>query len=765
QLPNDYGTANSQAQQPSSTQSDCYSNNPQPDVNGYTDTTNHDDHSCFQGSQSPVRTALEGVAAGSLRGYRWDGSQFVQIPFEVDTKWEHYLTNNASGFSFYSGADEMLTYTFDYQPFVETSNPPLPHDCDPGPGAATQGCIPPGPDQLGQAAIACHAQAPAGVPDPTSDPNRHLINTDELAFMARDSGSPAPSSAKLPGGIVSAYQVQLVDPGTGTTRYVYVMQSAPGKSPGTWAVRPAYTAANSPYVHYRPDPDAGMMAFSQSAFSDYGNARPGPACKPDGTAEGQAVIGQGFRYNAAGDVILDPKTYVRRRTLDTGTVLTPRYRFRYDGRWLMDALQVSPDTRGLTRHDYGPTIIDRWKGRAFQQSPGGKTPCCGYEDEQGNWGGSSITMGVHVGPVRLIRVTWGSDSGTNVTRTDFFYPYSVVHQFQLRVHPIPPLDGIYTQWDMSAGRITTYYNPYNSSGVPVTGINPVLLGDINAHVGPDGISESSNDKVGRAVGPLSAGNPNNSTCTSGACIYGSFNLPDPTYAGLAPELLSWEEMTGPGGTLVEKWQADTSTVSPGGAQAVVEAVPYYVDDSCFDDGTGSDPGPHLNVRSADEPRTWGFENVNGQPVAVAPAPAPANRYPGLVTRDGQTYDGTQAFERRCLNHHLDGSPYNIPGTATYDSSRPAEKMDPAPDPAFGPQGDVRYLQGDVATHGLHLLFTSDSDNANATVPTDEIDSLDNQLILPPDQPNLGATATQPYVTPIQAAVTPFGTGSPPAPQP
>lgn len=764
QAPNSYGTYNSQANQPSSLQSDCYQSSPNPDVNGSTDA-NHGDHNCFQGSQSPVRTALKGVKPESLRGYRWDGRRFVQIPFQIDTKWEHYLTNNASGFSFYSGADKMLTYTFDHQPFVETSNPPLPHNCDAGPGAAAAGCIPPGPNQLQQAAVVCHAQAPPGVPDPTADPNRFLINTDELAFMARDSGALAPSATPLPHGIASAYQVRLLDPATHTGRYVYVMQSAPGRSAGTWAVPIAYTAANSPYVHYTPTADAGMMAYSQSSYSDYGNAPVGPACKPDGTPEGQAVIGQGFKYNAAGDVILDPKTYVRRRTLDTGTVSTPRYRFRYDGRWLMDGLQVSPDNRGLTSGDYGPSIIDRWKGRAFQQSPGGKTPCCGYEDEQNNWGGSSMTMGVHLGPVRAIRVTWGSDSGTNVTRTDLFYADSVVHEFALRVHPIPPLDGIYTQWDMAAGRVTRYYNPYNSSGVPVTGINPVLYGDMNAHLGPDGISESSNDKLGHAVGPVSAGNPNNSTCTSSACIYGSFNLPDATFSGLAQELLSWEEMTGPAGTLVEKWAIDRSTVSPGGAQAVVETVPYYVDASCFDDGTGQDPGPHIALRSPNEPTTWGFEDMNGAPVAVSPAPPSAQRYPGLVTKDGITYSGAQAYQRRCWNHHLDGSPYNLPGTAGYDSSKPVEQPDSTPDPGFGPQGDVRFYQGDIATHGMHLLFTADSDNANATVPVTEIDSLDNQLILPPNQPNVGAAASQPYAAPIETLAALFGTSSGHAPQP
>jgi hypothetical protein len=767
QVPNYYGVYNSQADQPSNLQSDCYQSSPQPDVNGSTDA-NHNDHNCFQGSQSPVRTVLKGVKPASLRGYRWTGHGFVQIPFQVDTKWVHYLTNNASGFSFYSGADEMLTYTFDYQPFSMTSNPPLPHDCPGVPG----GCIPPGPHQLERAAIVCHAITRPGMNNPTPDPNPYLINTDELSFMARDAGAAAPASAPLPHGIASAYQVRLLDPTTRTTRYVYVMESAPGRRPGSWKVPIAYTAANSPYVHYVPDSDADMMAYSQSSYNTYGNAPVGPACQPNGTPEGEAVIGQGFKYNAAGDVVLDPSTYVQRRTLDTGTVYTPRYEFRYDGRWLMDGLRVSPNDKGLTEHNYGPSIIDRFKGRAFQQSPGGKTPCCGYEDEQNNWGGSSMTMGIVAGPVRVIRVTWGADSGTNVTRTDIFYADSIVHEFDLRVHPIPPLDGIYTQWDMAAGRITRYYNPYNPKGVPVEGINPVLLGDINAHIGPDGISESSNDKVGRLENQLTGGkgvrvgNPDNSTCTSDACVYGSFNVGDPTFSGEASELLSWEEMTGSAGTAIEKWGiAQDQPTSPGGAQAIVEAQPYYVDDSCFDDGTGNDPGPHIALRSADEPTTWGFEDLDGRPVAVSPAPPAAQRYPGIVHRDGMTYDGSTVYQRRCWNHNPNGTPYNIPGTATYNPKLPPERPDPPPDHHFGPQGDVRYFQGDIATHGLHLLFTSDSDNADMTVPLDEIDAVDNWLILPPDQPNIGQAASQPYATPIEGAVTPFPLTSASVPQP
>jgi hypothetical protein len=70
----------------------------------------------------------------------------------------------------------------------------------------------------------------------------------------------------------------------------------------------------------------------------------------------------------------------------------------------------------------------------------------------------------------------------------------------------------------------------------------------------------------------------------------------------------------------------------------------------------------------------------------------------------------------------------------------------------------------VATHGLHLLFTADSDNANATVPVDEIDSTDTQFLLPPNEPNVGSAVNQIYTTPIQTVTTLFG-GSATAPAP
>src|SRR5206468_1600424 len=131
-------------------------------------------------------------------------------------------------------------------------------------------------------------------------------------------------------------------------------------------------------------------------------------------------------------------------------------------------------------------------------------------------------------------------------------------------------------------------------------------------------------------------------------------------------------------------------LTPGGAAQSVLAVPYYRDDSCFDDGTGTDPGPKLLLRSGNEPR-----------VAA---------------------DGTP---RRCW-HPRDGIP----------------------------DGSDRFYQGSIGTHGVHVLFTVESDNARLTVPVDEIVN-DWRLVMLPGQ--RGPTAGEQYgrglEKPLVAAVS------------
>ena len=119
----------------------------------------------------------------------------------------------------------------------------------------------------------------------------------------------------------------------------------------------------------------------------------------------------------------------------------------------------------------------------------------------------------------------------------------------------------------------------------------------------------------------------------------SIDVFDPTFSQ-ANTALDWNETTGPYGTIVDRITAEAKDLTPGGAAQNLFAVPYYRDDSCFDDGTGTDPGPRVHLRSGDEPRT--------------------------------AADGTP---RTCW-HPEDGLP----------------------------NASDHFFQGSIATHGVHLLF-------------------------------------------------------------
>ena len=59
----------------------------------------------------------DGTPVDRLLGYRWDGTRFEQIPFQVDEVFTRYLDNAASGFAVYSGQDQHTTYAFDREGF------------------------------------------------------------------------------------------------------------------------------------------------------------------------------------------------------------------------------------------------------------------------------------------------------------------------------------------------------------------------------------------------------------------------------------------------------------------------------------------------------------------------------------------------------------------------------------------------------------------------------------------------------------------------
>ncbi|MFP5370283.1 MAG: hypothetical protein ACLGI3_05995, partial [Actinomycetes bacterium] len=395
-----------------------------------------------------------------------------------------------------------------------------------------------------------------------------------------------------------------------------------------------------------------------STYKDYGNAPVGMTCDAEGNPTG--IEG-------------------RRRPRDYATITTDRYRFRYDGRWLMSRIEISPDG-GST---YGPDLVDRWKARAFQQDPGSETPCCGYEEEDTNWGGSSTLLGEKVGPVRAIRETWGADSGTNVIRRETFYRETMRQKTWLRVHVIPPLDGIYAQWDFNAGRVDRFYNARNPQGVPVDGRNDEAFGNLDDPCNPnyDGNDTSEADQAYRQT--------YRSLQFCRFPYHQSVDFSDPTF-GDANVALGWAQVSGPYGTIVDRITTTPGDMPAAGSAQALAAVPYYRDDSCFDDGTGTNPGPKLKLRSGDEPRTL--------------------------------QDGTP---RKCW--------------------APSDGV---------PEDDPRFFQGSIGTHGVHLLFLVDSDNARQTVPVSEIVQDWGMVMLPGDPGNVGErygrSMEKPLVTTVES---------------
>jgi hypothetical protein len=574
-----------------------------------TDTCDHNEYA--DPAVDTASDSVQGAPVNQLIGYRWDPAtnSFVQIPFQVDEVFTRYLSNEASGFSIYSGQDQHTTYAYDREGFRYTNSDPS----DP-----------------------CKAVAASPA---MKDPVKGLDSNDELAFMADDAGARAPAGAIRPAGIDGVKEVTIVDPQTGAASYVYVMLAR------TIGPRPAFDGSNG-YVHYQRDANADTFVHSESTYDSYGNAAQGTYCTPDGQ-----VAGVG-----------------RRRPLDTATITTDRYRFRYDGRWLMTDLRIKPEPSA----GYGPDLVDRWKARAFAQDPSSETPCCGYEEEDTNWGGSSTLLGEKVGPVRAIRETWGADSGTNVIRRETFYRRQMDQKTWLRVHVIPPLDGIYAQWDFNADRMTQFFNSRDAAGVKIDGRNDEAFGNLDDPCNPkyDDNDTSQLDQAYRTLYAQFMG------CQLLSPYHLSIDPSDPTFS--QPNVvLDWGVTSGPWGSLVDRISSEVTDLTPGGAIQAMAAVPYYRDDSCFDDGTGSDPGPKIDLRQATE-----------TPVAS---------------------DGTP---RRCWRT-TDGDP----------------------------NGSDHFYQGSIGTHGLHLLFLVDSDNARQTVPLTEIVSNWRTVMLPGQQ---GAQAGEQY---------------------
>jgi glycerophosphoryl diester phosphodiesterase len=489
----------------------------------------------------PAPGAPMGVEVARIAAYKYENGGFTEIPVQVDQKFPHFLANSASDFSTYSGTDEELTYQWDSEKWNAGGEGP-------------------------------NAEYPPATPDPVSG----LDHDDEVVFMARDAGTTQAPPQALPTGDADfdaaggLQEVVLADPlDPATPRFVYLGLKKPGRTS-------AFAGARH-YVQYQRDDNADQWIDRRAYCDDdpekigtsntgYGPNRSGPVYYTvQGCGSGPTTVDTARRESDD------------RFPRDGLTVSTDTYRWYASGRWMVRELQVrDPDNALLL----GPDLVDRWKGRAFQQSPDSTISLVGFEDEQVNWEANSTLLGERCGPVRCIREVWGADSGTNVTKTETFYRDAITYRYRVRVHPIPP-DGLYTSWDYNrsamlpapgedvpAGR---YFTALRPQGVPIDGINDDV-GQV------DGIVPVAGQCI-TPDGPQAPG-------PTGLCP-AFFDAADPSF-NLPLAFNNWEQVSGKGrsGSLVYLFElkGPTSLANP-------LVVPYYRDDACLDDGTGDDPVP------------------------------------------------------------------------------------------------------------------------------------------------------------------------------
>ena len=470
--------------------------------------------------------ARTGVPVDEVAAYRWNGTRFVEIPVQVDERFPYFLANGNSDFSTYSGTDEELSYAWDVEAWNRTAG-------------------------------TCFAKHPDGVPTATPDPVAGLDDDDEIVFMASDAGTKAPTDAAGPSGSADTRQeVAVVDPIGGATEFVYLFRKPGGSS---------FTAKTG-YVKFSRDDNADEY-IDRDSFADDDPEKLGSS----NTGYGPNLSGTVCDRAADGTVtVRDSKDRFPR---DGHEVKTRAYKMVASGRWMVREMHVARPTKA----GYGPDLIDRWKGRAFQQSPDSKISLVGFEDEQVNWEANAALLGWRAGPVRAIREVWGADSGTNVTKTELYYRDAVAFRYRVRVHPIPS-DGLYTSWDYNKGVATTYYNMVKPEGVAIDG---------------------RNDDVGN-VDSLPGFGP------------AFFDAPDPTH-NVPSAFGTWEQVSGKGdaGSLVHTFELKGATTASNAA-----VVPYYRDDECLDDGTGDDPvaRPWPGEASTDSRVLNGYAELAGKPV-------------------------------------------------------------------------------------------------------------------------------------------------------
>ncbi len=646
-----------------------------------------------------------GAPVNEIAAYAYRDGRWGEIPVQVDERYPYFLANGNSTFSFYSGIDQELTYAWDTESWGMTKGT-CNREYDPNgidvdkPGLYTPLIPDANPNQ--------------GVSKAIVDPIAGLDNDDEVVFMASDAGSLAPF-AGTPPGATAVQLIALVDPllagGDAATiqnkRFVYLVRQ-PGGS--------AFNKTNG-YVKYERHPNADQW-IDRSFFeggrveddiydrNDLGTSNTNYGSNLDGTVCDNSLTTPPTPLTPRAEYVSQD-----RFPRDGVTVSTDQYRWEATGRWMIRDIRIKDPDDALDPDDTvananywrtRPDLIDRWKGRAFQQSPDSTISVVGFEDEQVNWEANSTLLGERHGAVRAIREVWGADSGTNVTKTETFYRNVVTSRYHVRVHPIPP-DGLYTSWDYNRKAMISndpavpggrYYTVLRPQGVSVDGVNDDV-GQVDVFPGCRQFHDSP--AAGTLLPVLAAiagsieditdqipfvGVPDPYGLQSCAAF---FDAADPTF-NLTLAFDNWEQVSGKGnsGSLVYTFEMKGAT-----SLANPLVVPYYRDDECLDDGTGDDPQPRV--------------------------------FPGEAS-----YKDTvkNAYAEQAIKHVN--------------------------------QLECKDKQGAYAAHGIHYFVTHDTDNATAPVTTTEIDGQQWQFMVPTNAPQ---NVAEPYANivrvPLQALVVPL----------
>jgi len=181
-----------------------------------------------------------------------------------------------------------------------------------------------------------------------------------------------------------------------------------------------------------------------------------------------------------------------------------------------------------------------------------------------------------------------------------------------------------------------------------------------------------------------------------------FDVTDPTFSEPLA-LFDWEEVSGGSGSLVYMYQLNDVR---GATEPLI--IPYYRDDSCFDDGTGDNPSVRL--------------------------------YPG------------DSYSELANNYNDPTKPNYDPAAAQY-TQRPCYGDPKYSDPSNGITYSLTgpWRQGCIACHGIHYLFTSDTDNATAPKPTTEVDGQQYVWAVPT---NTASNVGDAYANTVKFAVVP-----------